>query len=182
MKTLRAGQTLNWRQCGWLKREWELYREADGTRDSLAWLRQPSLMSSDAEIRWSENAIAAPFLTLRVRGFLNQRLELVSADSTLPLPSESKSSRSGGLTLTLADGRVVIWQPTNFWRTVWELREEAGPPVMQARSLSWKRGGSLTLTADHLPQAELWLLVGVCWYQMILQMQRAAAAAAGGGA
>lgn len=182
MQTLQAGQTLLWRQAGIFKREWFIQLEGAAKEERLARLRQPSLARGRAEMHWTTDEQAAPYLTLRITGILRQTLLIESTDLNLPLPLQSDLSLSGRHAFTLANGRAFTWAPTNFWRTRWELRQaESDAPVIQASYNAWQRGGRLQLepALESLPLPEAWLLVSLCWYLMIIQMQRAAASAAG---
>lgn len=183
MDQLQAGQTLIWRQVGIFKREWHIQAEGAAKTDRLARLRQPSLARGRAEVHWAGDEQAAPYLTLRITGILRQVLLIESPDLNLPLPIQSDLSLSGRHAFTLANGRAFTWVSTNFWRTRWELRQaDSETPLIQAAYNPWQRGGRLQLgpALESLPLPEAWLLVSLCWYLMIIQMQRAAAASAAG--
>ena len=169
-------------QLEWIQpRSFDHYFELRSGDDLLGTLCWESILS---HLATAETAYGS--WTLEQIGILNQRVE-VRESSTQALVATYFPKLMGNGVLEFEDGRVLEWEPTNFWATNWSFFDESDSPSMTLRE-GVKGGGwrdmfktQFTLTVE---QQEAWtparlaLLAALGLYLIILRQQAAAGAVA----
>lgn len=160
---------LKWTQPQALKMEYELH--ADG--ELVATLRFKSTFGTLATAESADGS-----WTFKRVGFFKTHVTIRVAGSDENIAVFKNNAWTSGGILELADGRKFP-ASTNFWQTQYELKSEAGEPLLR-----FKNGGFLHLSAEVtiLPQAaslpELPWIMALGLYLIVMLRNDAAVAAA----
>jgi hypothetical protein len=170
------GDTFHWKQPKATVRSYELRRHDApfGTMEfrsmwgTLAW-------SKDPVQDWSFKRI----------GFLNPHVTVRMPNSESDYAIFEPKVFGGG-TLHTPDGRPVLWEPINFWRTKWRFTDKNGTPIMSFIQGSdefklteiFKMQTEVTVLSSRMTNLEFSMLVNLGFYLAVLYSADSAAAAA----
>jgi len=176
----QAGDMFEWRQLKKLERSFELYKQTE-VFGTLKFRSQWGTLafSEDPVQKWSFKRI----------GFLNPQvtIRMINADSDYAIFQPKLFS---GGTLFPPDGRLVGWQPLNFWRTKWQFTDRRGDAILiLSQTLQshndpklsdiLKIQATVTMETSHITNLEFSLLVNLGFYLLVLQSMDAAVTTAG---
>ena len=123
--------------------------------------------------------------TLEQIGILSQRVEVREAGTEALLATYHPKLMGNGV-LEFADGRVLVWEPTNFWSTDWSFFDEADNSSVALKegveNARWRDMFKTQMTAT-VEQQEAWtpsqlaLLAALGLYLILLRQQAVAGAA-----
>ena len=99
---------------------------------------------------------------------LAQTITIKDTSSQIDLAA-IKREITGGVTLSLPNGRVFRWRCTSFWRSIWSWVDADDRSLLHL-----KRGASVQLEAGAQDLPELALLLTLGWYLYKQQQEEAA--------
>ena len=171
-----AGDSFWWKQPKTTIRKFELYRHDDpfGTLEfrsmwgSLAW-------SNDPVQSWSFKRV----------GFLSPHITVRMPDSESDYALFEPKVFGGG-TLHTPDGRPVLWEPINFWRTKWRFTDKNGSPILVFEQGSeefklteiFKIQAEVKVESSRITNLEFSMLVNLGFYLVVMNYMDTSAAAA----
>ena len=163
------GQDLRWVKPRWLKREYELHA-GDSLAATLAWTRR-----NEALGRW-----AGGQYRFRQEGWLRARTLVYRGSGGTETTDEHAepvaTSARRGSTLTLSDGRTLLWkQPKRLTsERVWV--DQSGNELVRFRPFAWTGANTVTIYPGAAPEAEVALVLLLGQYLLVLAAEEAAAA------
>lgn len=167
-------QDLLWTRPRTFKREYEL-RAGDELLSTLRWQKACSSLARAESVggSWTfkRSGCFSQTVTARVSGS--------EADAAVFRPGWW----SGG-TLLFSDGRCYRWLHTSFWRSEWAFVEEGDQSLIhfKSRFAFWTQAAEVKVVPGTVTVPDLFLLIALGWYLMLLQSEDAAGAAAAVGA
>ncbi len=175
MESIRklAPEALAWRQPHMMERSYELV----AGEQLVGTMEFPSMFGSLARVVTGDGE-----WTFKRGGFMRPRLTVRQSGSDQDIATLHMSWRGGG-ELELADGTVIKWTHTSFWRSRWMFSTAGDEPLIHYSPDNGflKPGALLEIdpagrTSPHLP-----MLAALGWYLMLLMAQDSAAGAAATG-
>ncbi len=176
---VNTGDQFEWKQPKAIARLFELKRGEDlfGTLEFRSFWGTLAF-SKDPVQNWSFKRV----------GFLNPQVtvRMPGADSDYALFFPRLFS--GGI-LRPPDGRLVNWEPLNFWRTEWQFSEIRGFPILSFHqryqpegkvkfSEIFKIHAHAKVESNHITNLEFSILVNLGFYLLVMQAMDSAAIAA----
>lgn len=174
-----AGDNFEWKQPKTLDRSFELFRQSElfGT------LKFHSYWGS---LAWSEDPIQA--WSFKRIGFLNPHVTIRMPDADSDYALFIPKLFTGG-TLHPPDGRLIYWQPLNFWYTKWLFTDTRGSPVLSLiqqyqpadepkLSDLIKIQADMAVERNHITNLEFSMLVNLGFYLLVMQAMDNAAISA----
>lgn len=118
-------------------------------------------------------------------GFLNPHVTLRMPNSESDYAIFEPKVFGGG-TLHTPDGRPILWEPINFWRTKWCFTDKNGTPIMSFIQGSeefklteiFKLQTEVTVESSRITNLEFSMLASLGFYLVVLYSADSAAAAA----
>ncbi|HEY2930218.1 MAG TPA: hypothetical protein VGK99_00600 [Acidobacteriota bacterium] len=170
MKTLERTnrEELTWIQPAARRREFEL-RAGDDLVATLKWEK------TRGSVARGESAAGA--WTFKRAGFLRPLITVRTPGSETEIAVFQPNWNSQG-TLDLGPGGRFRWTRTNFWRSHWAFTRESGNTLIHFRPQFGflKQAAGISLQEEAISLPDLYLLLILGWYLMILTSDDAAAA------
>jgi len=175
----RCGDHFEWKQPKAVNRSFELTRAGQpfGAMEFRSFWGTLA-RTSDPIQPWSFKRV----------GFLNPHItiRMLASDSDYALFIPTMFS---GGTLRPPDGRLVSWQPLNFWRTHWHFSNMRSLPLLTFRqhyhpegkvelSEVFKIQAEVRVESNHITNLEFSMLVNLGFYLLLTQAMDAVAMAA----
>ena len=175
----RAGDRFEWKQPKAVTRSFILTRSTEpfGTMEFRSFWGTLAV-TNDPVQPWSFKRV----------GFLNPQITIRMPESESDYAIFIPTMFSGG-TLRPPDGRLVNWQPLNFWRTQWHFTDTRGFPILNLRqhyrsegkarlSEVFKIQAEVQVESSHITNLEFSMLVNLGFYLLVMQEMDSASIAA----
>lgn len=170
-----AGDRFQWRQPKAMERRFELTRE-DAPFGTM------EFRSMWGSLAWSQDTVQA--WSFKRVGFLSPHVTVRMPDSDSDYALFEPRILGGG-TLHTPDGRPVLWEPINFWRTKWRFTDKNGTPIMSFAQGSeefklteiFKIQAEVLVESSRITNLEFSMLVNLGFYLVALYTQDASIAA-----